>query len=316
VGRRPRFGRKLPPTAGTAIPAGDGARTVLAGWDPDSTWWLNDVLSFSSPREDWRNDGQAPFSWTTQAQQLCRNMADHLRVFDVRHGGSTCSMTVPLVRQELNVNEQTSAPQGLTRYLVSVIIWINGGFGSGKTTLAEELHRRLPDAVVYDPEDVGIMLWKWMRPNGDFQHLPSWRELVVATALALRRHHADTLIVPMSLIRDAYRGEILGGLAHAGEEVVHVFLAADASVLHERLNARVSHPDGDWDEAAREFGMTGVDEMVMAATRLPSGTLLLRSDELSPAELADEVLARVALRQAPADTKRIQQARTLDSTAT
>ena len=89
-----------------------------------------------------------------------------------------------------------------------VIIWINGGFAAGKTTLAEELHRRLPDAVVYDPEDVGLMLWKWMRPNGDFQHLPSWRELVVATALSLRRHHADTLIVPMSLIRDAYRAEI------------------------------------------------------------------------------------------------------------
>jgi hypothetical protein len=89
-----------------------------------------------------------------------------------------------------------------------VIIWINGAFGAGKTTLAEELHGRLPDAVLYDPEDVGLMLWKWMRPNGDFQHLPSWRELVVATALSLRRHHADTLIVPMSLIRDGYRAEL------------------------------------------------------------------------------------------------------------
>ena len=86
-----------------------------------------------------------------------------------------------------------------------VIIWINGGFGAGKTTLAQELHQRLPDAVVYDPEDVGLMLWKWIRPNGDFQHLPNWRELVVATALSLRRHHVETLIVPMSLIRDAYR---------------------------------------------------------------------------------------------------------------
>ena len=73
-----------------------------------------------------------------------------------------------------------------------VIIWINGGFGAGKTTLAQELHRRLPDAVVYNPEDVGLMLWKWLPPHGDFQHLPSWRELVVATALSLRRHHADT----------------------------------------------------------------------------------------------------------------------------
>jgi predicted kinase len=178
---------------------------------------------------------------------------------------------------------------------VPVIIWINGGFGSGKTTLAEELHRRLPGAVVYDPEDVGLMLWKWIPPNGDFQHLPSWRDLVVATALSLRRHHAETLVVPMSLIRDAYRAEILGGLAEAGEKVLHVFLQADADVLRERLNARVTQPGRDWDQAAREFGMTGVDEMVAAAARQPDGTLMLRSDRLTPAELADEVLARATL---------------------
>ena len=121
-----------------------------------------------------------------------------------------------------------------------MIIWINGGFGAGKTTLAEELHRRLPDAVVYNPEDVGLMLWKWMPPNGDFQHLPSWRELVVATALSLRRHHAETLIVPMSLVRDDYRNEILGGLTDAGEEVGYVFLDTTSTCLRERLDARVT----------------------------------------------------------------------------
>jgi hypothetical protein len=173
---------------------------------------------------------------------------------------------------------------------VPVIIWLNGGFGAGKTTLAEELHRRLPDALVYNPEDVGIMLWKWMPPAGDFQHLASWRELVVATALSLRRHHADTLIVPMSLIRDGYRTEILGGLAAAGEEVLHVFLEADAGALRERLNARVTEPGRDWDQVAREAGMTGVEEIVAAAARQPGGTLMLRSDRLAPAELADEVL--------------------------
>jgi hypothetical protein len=35
-----------------------------------------------------------------------------------------------------------------------------------------------------------------------------------------------------------------------------------------------------------------VDEMVAAAARQPAGTLMLRSDKLTPAELADEVLAR------------------------
>ncbi len=179
-----------------------------------------------------------------------------------------------------------------------VIIWLNGGFGSGKTTLAEELRRRLPDALVYNPEDVGLMLWKWMPADGDFQHLASWRELVVATALSLRRHHAETLIVPMSLIRDGYRAEVLGGLAAAGEEVLHVFLEVDAAVLRERLNARVTRPGWEWERTARDLGMTGVDEMVAAAARQPGGTLMLRSDRLTPAELADAVLAAAGSRQA------------------
>jgi hypothetical protein len=42
--------------------------------------------------------------------------------------------------------------------------------------------------------------------------------------------------------------------------------------------------------------MTGVDEMVAAAARQPGGTLMLRSDRLTPAELADEVLAGAGLR--------------------
>ena len=51
-------------TAGIAILVGDGACTMLAGWDPDATWWLTDALSSTSQSEDWRTDDQAPFGWT------------------------------------------------------------------------------------------------------------------------------------------------------------------------------------------------------------------------------------------------------------
>ena len=43
-------------TAGRALPVSDGggdARTMLAGWDPDATWWLTDVLSAAGPPADW-----------------------------------------------------------------------------------------------------------------------------------------------------------------------------------------------------------------------------------------------------------------------
>jgi hypothetical protein len=59
--------------------------------------------------------------------------------------------------------------------------------------------------------------------------------------------------------------------------------------------------------------MTGMDEMVAAAARQPVGTLMLRSDRLTPAELADEVLARAGFRQAHRDGKRMRQARSLES---
>jgi hypothetical protein len=54
--------------------------------------------------------------------------------------------------------------------------------------------------------------------------------------------------------------------------------------------------------------MTGLDEIVAAAARQPAGTLVLRSDRLTPAELADEVLAGTELRQVHGDGKRARQA--------
>jgi gluconate kinase len=181
-----------------------------------------------------------------------------------------------------------------------VIIWLNGGFGAGKTSLAAELRRRLPEAVVFDPEELGISLWKWGVPaSDDFQDLASWRELVVAVARSLRRHHAETLIVPMTLIQDDYQSEILGGLANAGEEILHVFLDANREVLRERIIARGLVGDDRGAEAGQSprltWAMMRVGMAVAAAGRQPEGTLILRSDRLTTAELADEVLAAAGL---------------------
>lgn len=176
-----------------------------------------------------------------------------------------------------------------------MIIWINGTFGAGKTTLAEELHRRLPEAVLFDPEYIGYVLQQTLPDyQGDFQHLPSWRELVVATLLSLRRHEAGTLIVPMTLINADYQKEIFDGLAKEGEPKMHVFLDLDESVLGQRINERIVNPDHpERDERVRAFCLSHVDAGIAAARSQPEGTLVLRSDELTPQELADEVLASV-----------------------
>ena len=176
-----------------------------------------------------------------------------------------------------------------------MIIWLNGAFGSGKTTLTEELRRRLPDAVIFDPEYVGYVLTQAVpAPTGDFQDLPSWRHLVAEHALTLRRFHAATLIVPMTLVNRQYFDEIIGALREAGEDVLHVFLDVPADVLESRIRAQVICPgDPEQDESNRQFRLKNIARCVAAAREQPEDTLILRSDLMDPSQLADAVLTVV-----------------------
>jgi gluconate kinase len=175
----------------------------------------------------------------------------------------------------------------------TLIIWLNGAFGSGKTTLTEELHRRLPEAVVFDPEDVGWVLTQAVSsPSGDYQDLPSWRHLVVEHARTLLKHHAKTLIVPMTLVSRQYHDEIIGALRGAGEQVVHVFLDVPADILESRIRAQVLCPsDQEKDESARQWRLSNIERCVAAAKEQPDDTVMLRSDLMEPSQLADAVLA-------------------------
>ncbi len=61
-----------------------------------------------------------------------------------------------------------------------MIIWINGAFGSGKSSVAESICQKLTEAHLYDPEQAGYFLWdsfpEEMKRKGNFQHIPIWRE--------------------------------------------------------------------------------------------------------------------------------------------
>lgn len=39
-----------------------------------------------------------------------------------------------------------------------MIVMVNGAFGAGKTTVAEELLRQIDGSMIFDPEEVGYML--------------------------------------------------------------------------------------------------------------------------------------------------------------
>lgn len=122
-----------------------------------------------------------------------------------------------------------------------MLIWINGAFGAGKTHTAFELQRRLPDAHVADPEVLGFALRRMLpRPDQpDFQDLPQWRSAVTDT-LGRAAAHAGPVLVPMTIVRDDYFDEIVGGLRSRGVDLRHYALIASPETLRRRLSTRIA----------------------------------------------------------------------------
>jgi hypothetical protein len=103
-----------------------------------------------------------------------------------------------------------------------VLIWLNGPFGIGKTSTAEALIRRLPGAILFDPEPVGLMfrdMYRSVEPVDDFQDLQAWRAAVPALVRVLRQSNAATLVMPMTVWRRDYFTEILTALRDADDDV-------------------------------------------------------------------------------------------------
>ncbi|MGH3379425.1 MAG: AAA family ATPase [Actinoallomurus sp.] len=178
---------------------------------------------------------------------------------------------------------------------MSLIVWVNGPFGGGKTTLVEELHGRWPQALTYDPELVGFAVREIVEvPTGDFQDLVVWRQSVVDLALRLIAEYDRPLLVPMTLVNPEYLAEIHGGLRAGGAEVHHVFLKVAPAILAARIDGQSFTPDDPQrDEQVRVWRKAQIDRCTEAVDRLPGDTMIL-DGELPTSELAAQVLDRVA----------------------
>ncbi|MEV8512712.1 AAA family ATPase [Dactylosporangium sp. NPDC051484] len=168
-----------------------------------------------------------------------------------------------------------------------MIVWINGPFGAGKSTLTAELCRREPRARAFDPERIGWVLKRtlgWVRQevrHGDYQDLPAWRAATVAAA-AWQARGADPLLVPMTVLRRRYLEEIVAGLRGRGHEVRHVLLDVSAPVLVERIEA-------DEDPGPQGWRLDNLGAYLTARRELRAFGAVVDTDDLVPDEVADEV---------------------------
>lgn len=165
-----------------------------------------------------------------------------------------------------------------------MIVWLNGTFGAGKTTTAGELVQLLPQARLFDPEQVGYMLAhvQGMPDLGDFQHWRPWRRLVAATAAQLLDYVGGVLVAPQSVLVEKYWEEIEAGLEREGVRVRHCVLHADRSTLAARIG-------GD-DPALREWRLGHLDAYEEASTGWLGGTArVVETAGRTPREVARAV---------------------------
>jgi hypothetical protein len=170
-----------------------------------------------------------------------------------------------------------------------VILLLNGAFGIGKTSVGRVLAARLPRAVLYDPEIVGIALQRAARLAGikvhDFQELRLWRRLTVI-GLRLVRLFWPNVIVPMAFSNARYLQEIRAGISRFESCQLHFCLVAPIDVVQQRLRSRrVGALDAAW-QARRAAECCSVHGEDVFATRINAA-------ERGVAEIAEEILGRL-----------------------
>jgi hypothetical protein len=128
------------------------------------------------------------------------------------------------------------------------LLWLNGPFGVGKSTVARLVSGRL-GATVFEPGGIGSALAR-LAPDGRLSDLddslPLWRSTVVHVACELAHCGNPLVILPATVYRAEHVDEMIGALRAGGTDVLHVVLIAQRS----ELAARIHH--GPFDDATKQ----------------------------------------------------------------
>ena len=170
-----------------------------------------------------------------------------------------------------------------------MILFINGPFGVGKTTVARVIVENTPDAMLYDPEVIGSVLRRVLGPVkkvDDFQDYDLWRRLVVVAARVLRTASARTLVIPMTVWRRDYFECIVAGLRRVDPDLWCFRLTASEGELARRISS-------DAEDTGAYGWRTSHAGVCLGAFREPAFGAEVPTDGLTPAEVAGSILGSV-----------------------
>ncbi|MDX2394061.1 AAA family ATPase [Streptomyces sp. NPDC054904] len=180
-----------------------------------------------------------------------------------------------------------------------MIVWLNGPFGAGKSTLAAGLNTALSGSVIADPEDIGALLRQSMaghhRQQRDYQDYPAWRHLTVRLVAELHQLTTGPVIIPMTILNEQYARKLHTPLSQLGTDVHHLVLHADRAPLTTRTNRNVEYPGNEErSEAVRAHRHRRALDYEHAATAwLHAGAHVIDTSTLTPGQTLQAALAHL-----------------------
>ena len=145
-----------------------------------------------------------------------------------------------------------------------MIIWLNGPFGVGKTSVAASLRASMPDSIVFDPEVIGTLLHVLVPTfrSRDYQDMALWRWLA-REGPRLWQRTGRVVIVPMTVMDEGHFAEVVESL-RLRADVRHFTLMASRDEIMRRLGSRA---DAAWarerlDRAIRALSAPRFDEHI------------------------------------------------------
>lgn len=174
-----------------------------------------------------------------------------------------------------------------------MIIWINGAFGAGKTQTAFELHRRIPSAFVYDPENAGYFIRKNSPKEThkeDFQNEKMWREINYAMLKNIDSRYDGIVLAPMTITNGEYIEEIIEKLKRENVKIAHFLLSASRETLLQRLKGR-GDGSNSWPAQQIDRCLQGFENEKF--------DYVINTEKKSVEEAAEEIAARAGIELLP-----------------
>ncbi|WP_405177769.1 ATP-binding protein [Nocardia sp. NBC_01377] len=129
------------------------------------------------------------------------------------------------------------------------MVWLNGPFGAGKTTVAQQIVADNPLWRIFDPEMVGFLVRSQFQDFGfaDFQQLRSWRRLTPIVADEIARETGQHLVITQTVLDQQYWRELVTGTRAHGHTLRQVLLDVRPEILRQRIcDDEVLHRAAGW----------------------------------------------------------------------